>query len=225
MESTRAMDNLIAEIKEKFFYIVFEGVIGAGKTTLATMLAERLEAQLILEQFEENPFLPKFYENPEAYAFQTQIFFLLDRFKQQQELTQRSLFYRNIVSDYCFCKDRIFASVNLNDTEFKMYDMIEEQLSRKVLKPNLVILLQASVDTLHYHIRKRGRKYEASITTDYLLNLTRAYYDFFFRYTQCPVLVLNMDNLDFERFPELMDELLLEILRVKPGLNFFNRQV
>lgn len=219
------MDDVINQIKHKFFYIALEGVIGAGKTTLAYALADKLNAQLVLERFEENPFLPKFYENPEAYAFQTQIFFLLDRFKQQQELTQRSLFYNNIVSDYCFCKDRIFASVNLNDAEFKMYDVIEEQLSKKIIKPNLIILLQASLDTLFYHIQKRGRDYEMNITNEYLASLSKAYNDFFFRYDECPVLVINMDNLDFEANPELINDLLLEISRVKPGMNFFNREM
>jgi deoxyadenosine/deoxycytidine kinase len=219
------MDEIIAKIRENFFYIALEGVIGAGKTTLAYLLAEKLSAQLILERFEENPFLPKFYENPEAYAFQTQVFFLLDRFKQQQELTQRSLFYNNIVSDYCFCKDRIFASVNLNDAEFKMYDVIEEQLSKKILKPNLIILLQASIDTLLYHIQKRGRSYEMNITNSYLAELSKAYNDFFFRYDQCPVLVINMDNLDFESNPELIDDLLVEISKVKSGMNFFNKEM
>lgn len=219
------MDNVVEKVRNEFFYIALEGVIGAGKTTLAMMLAERLGAQLVMERFEENPFLSKFYENPEAYAFQTQIFFLLDRFKQQQELTQRSLFYNNIVSDYCFCKDRIFASVNLNEAEFKMYDIIEEQLSRKIMKPNLLILLQASVDTLLYHIQKRGRSYEANITADYLEKLSRAYNDFFFRYEESPVLVINMDYLDFDEKPELIDDLLVEISKVKQGLNFFNKEL
>lgn len=219
------MDSVISYIKEKFFYITIEGVIGAGKTTLATMLAEELEAQLVMERFEENPFLEKFYEQPEAYAFQTQIFFLLDRFKQQQELSQRSLFYSNIISDYCFCKDRIFASVNLNEPEFKMYDVIEYQLSRKIMKPSLIILLQASVDTLLYHIQKRGRSFEATITGNYLSQLTQAYNDFFFRYDDSPVLVVNMDNLDFVKEEGLIKELLYEIKNVKPGLNFFNKEM
>ena len=145
-------------------YIAIEGVIGAGKTSLANKLAERTKANLILEEFETNPFLAKFYDDRKRYAFQTQMFFLVNRFKQQQELNQDDLFSEFIVSDYIFDKDNIFAYMNLSGDELKLYEALFPQLQRDLRKPDLVIYLQASSDRLMYNIKKRNRKFEKNIT-------------------------------------------------------------
>ena len=136
---------------QSLHYIAIEGVIGAGKTTLAKMLAGRLNADLLLEEFEDNPFLPNFYKEGGAYAFQTQLFFLLSRFRQQQSLTQIDLFHSFIISDYVFERDRIFASVTLNDSELKLYDQVSSVLQRNVPKPDLIVYLQSSVPVIPQH--------------------------------------------------------------------------
>src|SRR3972149_3484521 len=141
-------------------YIAIEGVIGAGKTVLARKLKERLSAELILEQFEANPFLEKFYSDRKRYAFQTQMFFLINRYKQQEELNQGNLFTEYVVSDYIFEKDRIFAYLNLSGDELKLYETIFPLLERSLNKPDLIVYLQPSVDRLIYNIKKRGRKIE-----------------------------------------------------------------
>jgi len=136
-------------------YIAIEGVIGAGKTSVAKMLSTRLNAKLILERFDENPFLEKFYLNPEEYAFRTQIFFLLERYHQLQELHQKDLFQSYIVSDYIFEKDKIFAYMNLNDDELRIYEQVAGSLDKNIIQPDLVIYLQSSVTRLMENIRKR----------------------------------------------------------------------
>ena len=139
-------------------YISIEGVIGAGKTSLAKKIRDRLDAKLVLEQFDENPFLEKFYANRKRFAFQTQMFFLINRFKQQQELNQEDLFSEHIICDYIFEKDRIFAYLNLSKDELNLYESIYPLLARTLRKPDLVIFLQSSADRLVYNIKKRNRK-------------------------------------------------------------------
>ena len=180
-------------------FLAIEGVIGAGKTSLARIIAERWNALCIEENYEENPFLEKFYENKEAYAFQTQLFFLLDRHKQlQNSALQSDLFHDLIVSDYTYDKDQIFASQNLvNDNEYAMYETVAKALSRDMPKPDLVVYLQASIPTLLNRIKSRGREMERTIEGNYLKDLQDRYDHHFWHYEDAPVLIINTDNIDF----------------------------
>lgn len=178
-------------------YINVEGSIGAGKTSLAKILAERLDARLILEETEENPFLPDFYKDTRRYAFQTQLFFLLSRHKQQQDLFATDLFHKKLVSDYFFDKDRIFASVTLDERELHLYEKLASVLEKDVPKPDLVVYLQASSEVLLNRIRERNRSYEKPIDLDYIRALNEAYNHYFFHYTRTPLLVVNTDRIDF----------------------------
>jgi deoxyguanosine kinase len=168
-------------------YIAIEGVIGAGKTALAKKIKERLNAELILEQFEANPFLENFYSNRKRFAFQTQMFFLINRYKQQEELNQGNLFTEYTVSDYIFEKDRIFAYLNLSGEELKLYESIFPLLERSLRKPDLIVYLQSSVDRLMYNIKKRGRKMERNLTRSYIEELNEAYNNFFFKFNNAPL--------------------------------------
>jgi deoxyguanosine kinase len=185
----------------QFDFIAIEGVIGAGKTTLAELLAERNRARLVLEQFEENPFLPKFYEDRERYALQTQLAFLASRFKQQQHMTNRDLFDDFIISDYIFEKDRIFARLNLDDDEMGLYDNIYGIMTGISAKPDLVIYLQSTVDRLMNNIKNRGRSYEKHITPDYLQELSDSYNQFFYHYSKAPLMIINATEIDFVNNP------------------------
>lgn len=178
-------------------YIAIEGVIGAGKTTLATLLAEKLNAELVLEQFEINPFLEKFYQDRRRYAFQTQIFFLVNRYMQQQKILQSNLFKEYLVSDYIFEKDKIFAHINLEGDELKLYDTLASQLEKNIVKPDLVIYLQSSVERLIQNIRKRDRYFERNINQSYIEQLNEAYNHFFFAYKSTPLLIVNTNEVDF----------------------------
>lgn len=194
-------------------YIAIEGVIGAGKTTLATMLAERFAARLVLERFDENPFLEDFYKDQERFAFQTQVFFLLSRYRQQEEFRQLDLFYDYVVSDYIFDKDRIFASLTLGEHEMSLYESVHSALEGSVSKPDLVIYLQSNVNRLAGNIRRRGRAMEQSISYGYLRDLAEAYAQYFFHYTAAPVLIVNTANMDFVNDPACFDDLVHEIVR------------
>jgi deoxyguanosine kinase len=177
-------------------YIAIEGPIGVGKTTLAQLLSDRLGGRLVLEPVEENPFLAGFYEDARAHAFQTQLFFLLSRFKQQQVLFQQDLFAQATVADYLFAKDRIFASLTLDPNELSLYERLYEVLGPRVVKPDLVIYLQARTDVLLARIRRRGRDYEREIDPGYVEALATAYNDFFFHYDDTPLLVVNTSDID-----------------------------
>jgi deoxyguanosine kinase len=204
-------------------YIAIEGVIGAGKTTLAQMLGERLNAEVVLERFEENPFLGKFYEDPERYAFQTQIFFLLNRYRQQQELFQADLFHHYLITDYIFEKDKIFAYLNLQDEELKLYETLMSAIERNIPDPDLVVYLQSGSDRLMTNIRKRGRKIEVNISAEYIHDLNEAYNYFFFRYKSSPLLIVNTTQIDFVNNPEDFENLLNEIQRsTRAPVEYYN---
>jgi deoxyguanosine kinase len=199
-------------------YIAIEGVIGAGKTSLAKKISEKLNAEAIFEQFEVNPFLESFYSDRKRYAFQTQMFFLINRFKQQEELNQENLFTEFIVSDYVFDKDRIFAYLNLNGEELKLYESIFPLLSRSLRKPDLVVFLQSSVDRLMFNIKKRSRKIERNLTRSYIEELSDAYTHFFFRYTDTPLLIVNSTGIDFVNNDQDFNELFKQIFRKDRGV-------
>lgn len=194
-------------------YIAIDGVIGAGKTTLARMISERLNARLVLEQFEENPFLARFYEDPDHYAFQTQIFFLLSRYRQQQDLFQADLFHSALVTDYIFDKDKIFAYLNLQDDELRLYETLVSSIEKNVPTPDLVVYLQSSVERLMSNIKMRGRKYEENMSEEYIKDLNEAYNYFFFRYKNSPLLIVNSTEIDFVNNKEDLEELYNEIFR------------
>ena len=177
-------------------YIVIEGVIGVGKTSLSKLLAETLGARLVLEVVEENPFLAGFYESPERYAFQAQTFFLLSRFRQLQELDQQPLFQRHTVADYLFDKDFIFASLNLQGAEWELYRELYEHLRPRLTTPDLVVYLRADPDLLLERIALRGRPFERDIEAGYLRRLGEAYDAYFAQYPG-PHTVIEADSVDF----------------------------
>jgi len=202
-------------------YIVTEGPVGVGKTSLTSLLAEELGARLILEQAEENPFLNDFYKDPARYRFQTQMFFLLSRFSQQQEMVQPDLFTRITISDYLFDKDRIFAYLTLDENELALYEQFYKILEPKIVQPDLVIFLQADTDTLLRRIKQRGRSFEKEIGLDYIAAVNEAYNQFFFRYTDTPLLVINTSDIDFVHRREDLDDLLKQILGMKQGTQYY----
>lgn len=204
-------------------YIAVEGVIGVGKSSLAQKLSKKLDCTLIAEEFESNPFLEKFYDDPKRFAFQTQMFFLINRYKQQQNIQQDDLFSKYIVSDYIFEKDQIFAYLNLSKEELNLYENIFPLLQRELRKPDLVIFLQSSVDRLLYNIKKRGRKIERNITRNYLTQLSEAYNDFFFKYNNSPLLIVNATEIDFVNRQKDFDALCEQIFRKDRGfIEYFN---
>jgi deoxyadenosine/deoxycytidine kinase len=214
---------MTVQLPSEIHYIAIEGVIGVGKTTLARMLSEHLGARLVLEKFEENPFLPDFYKDPEHYAFQTQIFFLLSRYRQQQELYQADLFHSHIVSDYIFEKDKIFAYLTLRDDELKLYESLLGAIEKTIPPPDLVIYLQSSTDRLMTNIKKRGREIEKNMSDDYIKELNEAYNYFFFRYKSTPLLIVKATDIDFVNNPEHFDDLLEQILRPnKAPVEYYN---
>jgi len=202
-------------------YIVVEGPIGVGKTALTRALAKRFSARSVFELVEENPFLASFYQDRNKYAFQTQLFFLLSRFKQQQELFQQELFSQATVSDYLFAKDRIFASITLDPNELALYERVYEHLGPRVMKPDLVIYLQARLDVLLARIRKRGREFERKFDPEYLAELSRTYNDFFHRYDETPLLVINTSDIDFVETEKDFEELVRAIGSIKAGTHYY----
>jgi deoxyguanosine kinase len=203
-------------------YISVEGVIAAGKTSLATLLAERLNGRLILENPEENPFLQQFYKDPRRFAFQTQMFFLLSRFRQQQELPQPDLFQSLVVADYLFAKDRIFAYINLSETEIGLYEKVIALMELRIRKPDLVIYLQSSTERLLQHIRRRGRPYEKDISEEYLRTLNDAYNHYFFHYDETPLLIVNVSAVDYVNNAAHLQDLVRELDRDEVGTRYYN---
>ncbi|MCS6988818.1 MAG: deoxynucleoside kinase [Chloroherpetonaceae bacterium] len=203
-------------------YIAIEGVIGVGKTTLAMLLGKKLNARVVLEEFEDNPFLERFYENPERYAFQTQMAFLTSRYKQQQQLRNFDLFHDYLVSDYIFDKDRIFAYLNLQDDELRLYESIVNFMDKSITTPDLVVYLQSSPERLMENIKKRNRPVERGIKEAYIRDLHDAYNYYFFRYKKTPLLIVNVTELDFANSAEDF-ELLYDLICNKPhaGTEYF----
>jgi len=204
-----------------FQYIVVEGPIGVGKTSLARLLAKEFNARCLLEKPEENPFLSHFYQDRKKYAFQVQVFFLLTRFQQQQEIAQPDLFNQVTISDYLFDKDRLFALLNLDGNEFILYEKIFQLLGGRIPTPDLVIYLQAKPEVLLQRIKSRNIAYEKEMEFDYLKKLTETYNSYFFHYNQSPLLVLNTSEIDFVKRKEDFDQLLREIRGMKKGIWYF----
>lgn len=188
-------------------FIAIEGVIGVGKTTLARLLSEAMDARLALEVVEENPFLKDFYRDMRRYAFQTQVFFLLSRYQQQMDMMQPDLFTPRLVSDYIFQKDRIFANLNLSDNELKLYDRLFPLLERDVPAPDLVVYLQASHEVVMGRIARRGREFERAMPSEYIAALNEAYNYFFFHYSSAPLLIVNTNQCDFQTQPAALADL------------------
>ncbi len=204
------------------YYIAIEGPIGVGKTSLANLMSKELSARLVREEFDENPFLPDFYKDPERFAFQTQLFFLLQRYRQQQELRQVDMFQKLLVTDYMFVKDRLFASLNLGEKEMQLYDTVANLLERNIIKPDLVIYLQADTDTLMKNIALRGREMETDITYEYIDALSQVYTEYFFRYQDTPLVIINTNNIDFVHNEDDLKEVIKYIRQPVSGTKFFN---
>jgi len=206
---------------ERSKYIVVEGPIGVGKTSLAKMLAHEFQARTVFERIEDNPFLPKFYKSRETHAFQNQTFFLLNRYQQQIELAQQDLFAQNTVADYLFAKDQIFASLTLSAEELNLYQQIYALLNTRVPKPDLVVYLQARPEVLYKRVKKRDKKYERSVTFEYLAEVAQAYNQFFFHYDETPLLVVNTSEIDFVERNEDLQELLRKVSAPIKGTQYF----
>jgi deoxyadenosine/deoxycytidine kinase len=202
-------------------YIAIEGPIGVGKTSLADLLARAMKGRVVEEQVEENPFLKDFYHDRQKFSFQTQLFFLLSRYRQQKELAQCDLFNKTIISDYLFAKDRIFAYLNLDKNEIDLYEQIYQTLDAKLPKPDLVIFLQATTEVLAERVNTRNREYEKEIEPDYLEALQQAYNDFFFHYNETPLLVINSSEIDFVNNEGDLELLMKEIREMKKGIKHF----
>lgn len=203
-------------------FIAVEGAIGAGKTSLVSLLEQQYGARVILEENDSNPFIAKFYEDQETYSFQTQIFFLLNRYNQYMELAQRDLFNSVVVIDYLFQRDKIFAQLNLEDHEYRLYEQIFNLLGPKAPKPDLVIFLQASTEVLMERVSKRGRDYEAFMDPDYLDSVNKAFNNFFFYYSDTPLLVINTNEIDFVEKKYDLEELINKINSHKLGREYYN---
>jgi len=202
-------------------YVAIEGVIGAGKTSLARKLAHDSGSRLNLEIVEDHPFLSRFYADPTRYAFQTQIFFLLSRFRQQLEFFQQDLFQQTVISDYMFAKDRIFANINLEDDELLLYDKVASELEVRVPVPDLVVFLQGSTEVLMQRIAKRGREYERSMSREYIEELIEAYNHYFFHYTESPLLIVNTNEMDFVNRPAEYEDLKARITEKFQGVRYY----
>lgn len=202
-------------------YIVIEGSIGVGKTSLAKRLGEHFNAELVLERTNENPFLKSFYKDKSKYGFQTQTFFLLNRYAQQIELAQQNLFNSATISDYFFQKDRLFASLVLSEDEFALYENIYNLLKARIPVPDLVIYLQANTEVLLSRIRQRGRDFEEDINYEYLDQLNRTYNNFFFHYKESPLLVVTTNNIDFIRKESALSDLIQKISRHQKGIEYY----
>jgi len=204
------------------YYIAVEGVIGVGKTSLCSLIGEQFSAKIVFEKFEGNPFLEDFYKDKERFAFQTQLYFLLSRYRQHQDMMQVELFHKLLVSDYMFVKDKIFANINLSDKELALYNSVVTLLEKDIPNPDLVIYLQSSTGRLLANIKKRGRYYEDLITEEYIQELNDAYNDFFLRYDRSPLLIVNSTDIDFVNDQEDQSNLMEKIRQPFSGTRYYN---
>jgi deoxyguanosine kinase len=202
-------------------YIVVEGVIGVGKTSLTRLLAERLQGKLVLEEVEENPFLKDFYRDRQHYAFQTQMHFLFSRYQQQRNLRQMDLFSERLVADYLFQKDRIFAGLNLSERELVLYEKVVGWMELDVMKPDVVVYLQATPETLMDRIARRGRPYERDMDRGYIAELNEAYNRFFFHFNEAPLLVVNTNAIDFVSNADEFEDLRKRIVTHRQGTTYY----
>ena len=204
-------------------YIVVEGPIGCGKTSLAQRLAERLGATTLFEDPKANPFLPLFYKDMKRHALPTQLFFLFQRVAQLEALKQPDLFAKPTVSDFTLAKDPLFARLTLDDAEYQLYRQIFDHVKPQAPAPDLVIYLQASVNVLVSRVRKRGNPIESGIDEDYLRKLSEAYTRYFYNYDESPLLIVNSERLNFVDLPEHLDLLIERVNAMRGGREFFNR--
>ena len=205
----------------KHKYIAVEGAIGVGKTSVVTRLAERLDAVTVLEEVGQNPFLKDFYDGRGGAPFQVELFYLLSRYRQQQELVQRNLFQQVTLSDYVFDKSKLFAYLTLDDNELLIYDKLYGLLAESVPAPDLVVYLQAPTEVLLRRIRQRGRPEEEALAEEYLAEVNRAYNHFFFHYSQTPLLVVNTSEVDFVHRDEDLEDLLKQIRGMGRGTQYY----
>ena len=203
-------------------YIVIEGPIGVGKTTLARRLAESFGSDLLLEGAEENPFLERFYQDPRSVAVQTQLFFLFQRAQQLKALRQGDMFQPVRVAEYIMEKDRLFAELTLDKEEFKLYEQVYAHVTIDAPQPDLVVYLQAPVEVLRRRIIERGRGYEKHMDTDYLQRLSESYMQFFHNYSQAPLLIVNAAEIDFANNQRDFELLLQQVRKIRSGRHYFN---
>jgi deoxyguanosine kinase len=205
----------------QYHYIAVEGAIGVGKTSVVERLAERLDANTVLEEWWQNPFLKAFYDGSPGSSFQAELFFVLSRYRQQQELLQRNLFTQFTISDYLFEKSKVFAYLNLEDSELLLYEKLYGLLAESVPKPDLVVYLQAPTEVLEKRIRTRGRPEESHLSEEYLGEVNRAYNHYFFHYAQTPLLVVNTADADFVKRAEDLDDLIRQIKAMGRGTQYY----
>ena len=208
---------------ERFRYIVVEGPIGVGKTSLAHRLADELGGELLLEKAEENPFLANFYQNPRQYALSTQLHFLLQRAQQVQDFRQADMFQRSQIADFMVAKDRLFAQMTLDSDELELYEQIYAHVTLDAPQPDLVIYLQAPVATLRERIVHRGIDYEQQIRDDYLLRLSESYTRYFYDYDESALLTVNTQSVDLINNDDDFGAILEKINDIHSGRHYFNR--
>lgn len=201
-------------------HVAVDGPIGVGKTSFVEMLARRFHGTKILEDV-DNPFLANFYKRKKGSAFQTQLYFLLSRYQQQQEIAQIDLFSTLVVADYHFPKDKVFACLNLDDSELLIYDRLYQLLAESVPKPDLVIYLQGSLETCMKRIKRASRPVEKNITPEYVAELIEAYNYYFYHYEETPLLVVNTNEIDFVNQAEDFDDLVHQIQRARKGVQYY----
>ena len=207
----------------RYRYVVVEGPIGAGKTSLTHKLAERLNADTLLENASDNPFLPRFYQEPKRYALPTQLHFLFERSRQLRELAPGDLFRAGTVSDFLIDKDMLFARLNLDDDEFDLYQKVYADLALQAPTPDLVIYLQAPVDALQERVKRRGVEFERGMDAGYLQRLANSYSEFFHRYEAAPLLIVNTSNLNFAQSEADFELLVERMSKMRGPREFFNR--